>query len=57
MPVSFSGVWRARHSLSHHLALTGFDLIPIVGQVTGAFASGAALTVVAGAVIGRRRRR
>ena len=36
--------------------LRGFDLVPIVGQVIGAFASGAALTVVAGAVMRARRR-
>ena len=38
-------------------ALRGFNIGPIVGQVLGAAASGAALTVVAGAVIRRRRRR
>jgi uncharacterized membrane protein YeaQ/YmgE (transglycosylase-associated protein family) len=37
-------------------ALRGFDIGPIVGQVLGAAASGAALTVVAGAVIRRRHR-
>jgi hypothetical protein len=31
-------------------ALNGFDIIPIVGQVIAAAASGIALTVVAGAV-------
>jgi hypothetical protein len=31
-------------------ALRGFDIVPIVGQAIGAFASGAALTVVAGLV-------
>jgi uncharacterized membrane protein YeaQ/YmgE (transglycosylase-associated protein family) len=38
-------------------ALSGFDIGPIFGQVTGAAASGAALTVVAGAVIHRQRQR
>jgi uncharacterized membrane protein YeaQ/YmgE (transglycosylase-associated protein family) len=38
-------------------ALNGFDIIPIVGQVIGAAASGVALTVVAGAVGPWRRRR
>jgi hypothetical protein len=38
-------------------ALRGLDIVPIVGQLIGAFASGVALTVVAGAVISRRRRR
>jgi len=38
-------------------AFGGFDIIPIVVQVIVAFASGAALTVVAGAVIRRYRRR
>ena len=32
-------------------ALNGFDIVPIVGQVIVAFASGAALTVVAGLVM------
>ena len=36
--------------------LRGFNLVPIVGQVIVAAASGAALTVVAGAVIRWRRR-
>jgi len=31
--------------------LRGFDIVPIVGQAIGAFAGGAALTVVAGLVI------
>ena len=38
-------------------ALRGFDIVPIVGQVIVAFAGGAALTVVAGAVMRWRRRR
>ena len=38
-------------------ALRGFDIVPIVGQVIAAFAGGAALTVVAGLVIGWYRRR
>ena len=38
-------------------ALGGFDIVPIVGQVIGAFAGGAALTVVAGPVIRWYRRR
>ena len=42
-------------------ALNGFDIVPIVGQVIVAFASGAALTVVAGPVVrwyrSRQRRR
>jgi uncharacterized membrane protein YeaQ/YmgE (transglycosylase-associated protein family) len=37
-------------------ALNGFDVIPIVGQVIGAAASGVALTVLAGAVGPWRRR-
>ena len=37
-------------------AWSGFNVVPIVGQVIGAAASGAALTVVAGAVIRRRHR-
>jgi hypothetical protein len=37
-------------------ALRGFDIIPIVGQVIVAFASGAALTIVAGLVMRRYRR-
>ena len=37
-------------------ALSGFDIVPIVGQVIVAFVSGAASTVVAGAVIRWRRR-
>jgi uncharacterized membrane protein YeaQ/YmgE (transglycosylase-associated protein family) len=37
-------------------ALNGFDIIPIVGQVIAAAASGVALTVVAGAVGPWRRR-
>src|SRR5215472_14702804 len=32
-------------------ALRGFDVVPIIGQMIGAGASGAALTIVAGAVI------
>ena len=36
--------------------LGGLDILPIVGQAIVAFASGAALTVVAGAVIRWRRR-
>jgi uncharacterized membrane protein YeaQ/YmgE (transglycosylase-associated protein family) len=32
-------------------ALRGLDIVPIVGQVIGAFASGAASTVAAGPVI------
>ena len=32
-------------------ALRGFNMVPIVGQVIGAFASGAASTVAAGPVI------
>ena len=38
-------------------ALRGFDIVPIVGQAIGAFASGAALTVVAGPVIRWYQRR
>jgi hypothetical protein len=38
-------------------ALRGLDVVPIVGQVMAGAASGAALTVVAGAVIRRHRRR
>jgi hypothetical protein len=38
-------------------ALGGFDIVPIVGQVIGAFAGGAALTIVAGLVIRWYRRR
>jgi uncharacterized membrane protein YeaQ/YmgE (transglycosylase-associated protein family) len=38
-------------------ALRGLDVVPIVGQVIGAFASGAALTVGAGPVIRGYRRR
>ena len=38
-------------------ALGGFDVVPIVGQVIVAFASGAALTVVAGLVIRWYRQR
>ena len=38
-------------------ALGGLDVVPIVGQVIVGAASGAALTVVAGAVIRRHRRR
>ena len=38
-------------------ALGGFDVVAIVGQLIVAFASGAALTVVAGAVIRRYWRR
>ena len=38
-------------------ALSGFDIVPIVGQVIVAFVSGAASTVVAGAVIRWRQRR
>jgi hypothetical protein len=38
-------------------ALGGFGIVPIIGQAIGAFASGAGLTVVADAVIRRRRRR
>ena len=38
-------------------ALRGFDIVPIVGQVIVAFAGGAALTVVAGAVMRWRRQR
>jgi uncharacterized membrane protein YeaQ/YmgE (transglycosylase-associated protein family) len=37
--------------------LQGLDIVPIVGQAIVAFASGAALTVVAGAVMRWRRRR
>ena len=33
----------------------GFDIVPIIGQVIGAAASGAALAVLAGVVIRRRR--
>jgi hypothetical protein len=36
--------------------LNGFDIIPIVGQVIAAAASGVALTVVAG-IVGPWRRR
>ena len=36
--------------------LRGFDVAPILGQVIVAAASGAVLTVVAGAVMTRRRR-
>ena len=38
-------------------ALNGFDIVPIVGQVIVAFASGAASTVVAGLVMRWRRQR
>jgi uncharacterized membrane protein YeaQ/YmgE (transglycosylase-associated protein family) len=38
-------------------SLNGLDIIPIVGQIIAAAASGAALTVVTGAVIRRRQRR
>ena len=38
-------------------ALSGLDVVPIVGQVIVGAASGAALTVVADAVIRRYRRR
>ena len=38
-------------------ALRSFDIFPIVGQVIGAAASGAALTVVVGAAIRWRERR
>ena len=38
-------------------ALRGFDILPIVGQVIGAAASGVALTIVAGTVIRWRQRR
>ena len=38
-------------------ALRGLDVVPIVGQVIVGAVSGAALTVVAGAVIRRYRRR
>ena len=38
-------------------AFRGLDVVPIVGQVMAGAASGAALTVVAGAVIRRHRRR
>jgi len=38
-------------------AFRGLDVVPIVGQVMAGAASGAALTVVAGAVIRRYRRR
>jgi len=37
-------------------ALRGLDIVPAVGQMIGAFASGAALTILAGAVLRRRRR-
>ena len=37
-------------------ALSGFDVVAIVGQVIVAAASGAALTVVASAIIRRRQR-
>jgi len=38
-------------------ALQGLDIVPIVGQAIVAFVSGAAFTVVAGAVMSWRRRR
>ena len=38
-------------------ALRGFDIVPIVGQATAAFVSGATLTVVAGVVIRWYRQR
>ena len=37
-------------------ALTGSNIVAIVGQMIGAFAGGAALTVVASAIIRRRQR-
>jgi uncharacterized membrane protein YeaQ/YmgE (transglycosylase-associated protein family) len=37
-------------------ALRGFDIFPVVGQVIGAAASGAVLTVLTAAVKARRRR-
>ena len=37
-------------------ALTGSNIVAIVGQMIGAFASGAALTVVASAIIRRHQR-
>ena len=37
-------------------ALRGFDIGPVVGQVIGAAASGAVLTVLTAAVKARRRR-
>jgi hypothetical protein len=37
-------------------ALRGIDFVPIIGQVIVAVASGAVLTVIAGAVMARRRR-
>jgi CDP-diglyceride synthetase len=36
-------------------ALRGLDAVPLIGQIVGAFASGAVLTAIAGAVITRRR--
>ena len=38
-------------------ALNGFDIVPIVGQVIVAFASGVAFTVVAGLIIRWYRQR
>jgi hypothetical protein len=38
-------------------ALRGLDIVPIVGQAIGAFAGGAALTVVAGIVMRWYRQR
>jgi uncharacterized membrane protein YeaQ/YmgE (transglycosylase-associated protein family) len=38
-------------------ALSGFDIVPLVGQMIGAVVSGAALTVVTGAVRRLRQRR
>jgi uncharacterized membrane protein YeaQ/YmgE (transglycosylase-associated protein family) len=37
--------------------LGGFDIRPILGQVIGAAASGAVLTIITGAVKARRRQR
>jgi uncharacterized membrane protein YeaQ/YmgE (transglycosylase-associated protein family) len=36
--------------------LSGFDVVPLVGQILGAAASGAVLTAIAAAVKDRRRR-
>ncbi len=38
-------------------ALRGLDVVPLIGQILGAAASGAVLTVIAGAVMTRRRQR
>ena len=38
-------------------ALRGLDVVPVIGQILVAAASGVVLTVIAGAVMTRRRRR